>query len=70
MDFLRNQVLPAVATGVASSVKDKLVSTARGYLCNDENKSMPKVNRKMGDNRGDIRRMGISNQRIRRRMGV
>lgn len=70
MDFLRNQVLPAVATGVASSVKDKLVSTAKGYLCDNENKSMPKINRKMGVGRGDLKRMGVSNQRIKRRMGV
>lgn len=69
MDFITNQVLPAVASGVVSSVKDKLVSTAKGYLCDNEVKTTPKVSRRMGDNRGDLRRMGVSNQRIRRRMG-
>jgi hypothetical protein len=68
MDFITNQVLPAVASSVGSSVKDKLISTARGYLCNDENKSMPKVSRRMGVGRADLKKMGVSNQRIRRRM--
>lgn len=54
---------------VSSSVKDKLVSSSKGYLSNDD-KSMPKVSRRMGIGGGDLKRMGVSNQRIRRRMGV
>mgnify|MGYP006275210211 CR=1 FL=1 len=58
MEYVKNQILPAVY----SSVKDKLMSTAKNYLCEDDpNKFHVKVKR-MGVNKSVGKRLGFSNQ--------
>jgi hypothetical protein len=71
MDYLKNELLPNVASSVASSVKDKLLSTARSYVCgNNNNDNNMRMNKRLGVNKAEITRMGVSNQKIKRRMGV
>ena len=50
-----------------SSVEDKMM------LMNEQapiKKNDSRMNKKMGINNGELRRLGVSNQKIKRRMGV
>jgi len=72
MDYVKSTVLPYVA----NTVKDKVISYAKDYLCNDEQtpapvkKTVPKIVKKFGMGGRPIRRLGVSNQPVLRKMGV
>ena len=68
MDNLKNMATNALGS-IASSVKDKVISSAKEYVCgSNENKN--RMFKKMGANNSQIQRMGVSNQKIKKRMGV
>ena len=68
MDILKDMAKDAVST-IGSSVKDKIISSAKEYVCgSNENKN--RMFKKMGANNSQIQRMGVSNQKIKKRMGV
>jgi hypothetical protein len=76
MEYLKSTVLPTVVSAVGNTVKDKVISYAKDYLCDDEpkpsmsKKSIPKISRKMGMGQRPIRRMGVSGQPALRKMGM
>ena len=49
------------------SVEEKMIQMTQSAP-NKKNES--KMNKKLGFNNGEIKRMGVSNQKIKRRMGV